>query len=263
MEKNKGRNFFGSDFVGYDDIRLLQIMPLPENMTVMVVDTDDDDNVVMRDCAETSNCYCLALAKDEGLTLVYPYELTDRNGFDIRASVIPIRYCHKCGRRLRPHMEEGEEATLYYTCDCGHTEPGWLDLKTVNEEKPQCLSQSDRNSDVEPMEGVNQVLRAVRDTQYEIEVLVKRTKRGFDVTAELEKAYAELDRESKKIADYAYRLCHTQEEIVIIDRYIWLWPWEKIAGRLRVDVQEVYKLHEDALVKIQKMIENEEDKTHE
>lgn len=98
----------------------------------------------------------------------------------------------------------------------------------------------------------------MRDKQYEIEVLVKRTKRGFDVAAELEKVYAELDRESKRIADYAYRLCHTQEEIVIIDRYLWLWSWEKIAERLRVDVKKVYKLHEDALVEIQKMIEYEE-----
>ena len=133
--KNNMQDFMGAGTAGYKDIRLLQIMPLPENMTVMVVDTDDDDNVVMRDCVETSNCYCLALAEDGGETVVYPYALTDWNGFDVRASIVPVRQCPKCGKRMQPHMEEGEGATLHYTCDCGYVEPGWLDLKYEADEK--------------------------------------------------------------------------------------------------------------------------------
>ena len=38
--KNNMQDFMGAGTDGYKDIRLLQIMPLPENMTVMVVDTD-------------------------------------------------------------------------------------------------------------------------------------------------------------------------------------------------------------------------------
>ena len=85
------------------------------------------------------------------------------------------------------------------------------------------------------------------------------------MTAELEKATCELEEEQKKITGYAYRLCHYGQEIVIIDRYIRQWTWEKIAESLRVDVKKVYTLHGEALLKIKKMIENDakEDKANE
>lgn len=269
--KNNMQDFMGAGTDGYKDIRLLQIMPLPENMTVMVVDTDDDDNVVMRDCVETSNCYCLALAEDGGETVVYPYALTDWNGFDTRASIVPVRQCPKCGKRMQPHMEEGEGATLHYTCACGYTEPGWLDLKNETDERtagneiPQYGSRINWESEEQPMAGVKRVLRAAQDKQYEIEALVERERLGFDVATELETANRELQEEQKKIAGYAYRLCHYGQEIVIIDRYIRQWTWEKIAESLRINVQKVYKLHGEALLKIKKMIENDtkEDKTNE
>lgn len=263
--KNNMQDFMGAGTEGYKDIRLLQIMPLPENMTVMVVDTDDDDNVVMRDCVETSNCYCLALAEDDGETVVYPYALTDWNGFDVRASIVPVRKCPKCGKRMQPHMEEGEGATLHYTCGCGHAEPGWLDLNTVEDEVTQYTSRINWDCEEQPMAGVKRVLRAAQDKQYEIEALVEKKHLGFDVSADLEKATRELEEEQKKIAGYAYRLCHSEQEIVIIDRYIRQWTWEKIAESLRTDVRKVYKLHGEALPKIKKMIENDakEDKTNE
>lgn len=91
-------------------------IPLPDGMTVMCVDTDDEDNVVMRDCVDTPNCYCLAEAEEEGKRVVYPYELSNWSGFDLRATVVPIRHCPKCGKRLQPHMEECDNSTLYYTC---------------------------------------------------------------------------------------------------------------------------------------------------
>lgn len=44
--KNRG-DFFGQDLGGYKDIQVKQLMPLPDNVTVMVVDTDEENNVVM------------------------------------------------------------------------------------------------------------------------------------------------------------------------------------------------------------------------
>lgn len=131
--KNGRHSYVGADTVGYKDIRLLRLMPLPEGMTVMMVDTDKDDNVVMRDCAETPNCYCLAQVEDRGRVTVYPYELSTWGGFDVRATVVPIRYCPKCGKRLRPHMEESDTSTLHYVCTrCGYHEKGWPDVEELD-----------------------------------------------------------------------------------------------------------------------------------
>lgn len=67
--KNGNQDFLGTDTDGYEDIQLMRLIPLPDGMTVMCVDTDDEDNVVMRDCVDTPNCYCLAEAEEEGKVL--------------------------------------------------------------------------------------------------------------------------------------------------------------------------------------------------
>ena len=54
MAKNNKQDFMGCDTAGYKDIKLLDIQPLHPGMTVMVVDTDGNDNIVMRDCVETA-----------------------------------------------------------------------------------------------------------------------------------------------------------------------------------------------------------------
>ena len=54
--KNGNQDFLGTDTDGYEDIQLMRLIPLPDGMTVMCVDTDDEDNVVMRDCVDTPNC---------------------------------------------------------------------------------------------------------------------------------------------------------------------------------------------------------------
>ena len=145
--KNEGHSYIGADTAGYEDIRLLGLMCLPAGMTVMMVDTDDDDNVVMRDCVETPNCYCLAEGKERGRVTVYPYELSTYGGFDVRATVVPIRICPKCGKRLRPHMEECDTSTLYYTCNrCGHHEKGWPDVEEMD--KPEEVNQPEELDDI-------------------------------------------------------------------------------------------------------------------
>lgn len=131
MSKNNNQCFLGSDTVGYSDYRILQMMPLPENTSVMVVDTDRNDEVAMRDCIETSSAYCLVLAEDaKGKTGIFPYSLGVNGGIDVRASVVPVRYCTKCGERMRMTMEECEEATLQYDCkNCGHHESAWAEVE--------------------------------------------------------------------------------------------------------------------------------------
>ena len=133
MAKNNHEDFMGSNTRGYEDIKLIELYPLMPSTTVMVVDTDRDDNVVMRDCVETGNSYCLAMVEENGKRAVYPFALSTFYGVDLRATVIPIRYCPRCGKRLRPHMEEGDTGTLYYTCNrCGHREESWLDAEKLD-----------------------------------------------------------------------------------------------------------------------------------
>ena len=45
--KNENRDLFGSYTAGYDDLQIKQMMPLPENMTVMALDVDDDDMLTL------------------------------------------------------------------------------------------------------------------------------------------------------------------------------------------------------------------------
>lgn len=135
VNKNQNQHWLGADTAGYDDFRIKQMMPLPIGTTVMAVDVDEDDNVVMRDCSEISQPYCLVLTEDEsGKTDIYPYNLSTDGGIDVRGTVIPIRQCPKCRKRMRPHMEEYEVGTLYYTCSCGYKELGWEEMEDeVNE----------------------------------------------------------------------------------------------------------------------------------
>lgn len=129
MSKNRNQCFLGSDTLHYKDIRLKSIAALPSNLTVMIVDTNSEDEVVMRDCVETSSAYCLAVGEDHnGNTHIYPYDIA--NGFDVRASVVQVRHCPKCGKRMRMTMEEGDETTLVYGCmNCGHHETAWRETE--------------------------------------------------------------------------------------------------------------------------------------
>lgn len=151
MAKNNNEDFMGCGRLGYKDIKLIDIQPLHPGMTVMVVDTDADDNVVMRDCVETGNCYCLALVEENGENAVYPFALSTFYGVDLRATVVPIRHCPKCGKRMRPHMEEGDTGTLYYTCGrCGRMEQSWLEpdeLEEPGETDVNCKEDKDHEQD--------------------------------------------------------------------------------------------------------------------
>lgn len=104
-DKNMNRDWLGADTIGYEDFRIKQMMPLPSEMTVMVVDVNVDDRVVMRDCVETGQPYCLVLAEDSrGRSDVYPYDLSCDGGIDVRGSVIPIRHCPKCRENETPYV---------------------------------------------------------------------------------------------------------------------------------------------------------------
>ena len=132
--KNENRDLFGSYTAGYDDLRIKQMMPLPENMIVMALDVDDDDNIIMREAGETTRVYCLVLVDDgKGNQFIYPYDLSTSGGIDVRANVVPVRNCKKCGKRMHPVLPSDID-DVSYVCDCGHKEPGWPELKYEEDE---------------------------------------------------------------------------------------------------------------------------------
>ena len=127
--KNENRDLFGSDTAGYNDLQIKQTMPLPENMTVMALDVDDDDNIIMREASETTRVYCLVLVDDgKGNQFIYPYDLSTSGGIDVRANVVPVRNCPKCGKRMHPVLHS-DIHDVSYSCECGHNEPGWPELE--------------------------------------------------------------------------------------------------------------------------------------
>ena len=133
--KNMNQHWLGADTIGYEDFRIKQMMPLPHGMTVMVVDVNVDDRVVMRDCVETGQPYCLVLAEDgQGGSDIYPYDLSCDGGIDVRGSVIPIRHCPKCRKRMKPHMFEFEPGSLFYTCSCKYSEGARKELEVNDHE---------------------------------------------------------------------------------------------------------------------------------
>jgi predicted RNA-binding Zn-ribbon protein involved in translation (DUF1610 family) len=134
MSKNRNQCFLGSDTLHYKDIKLKSIIAMPPNLTAMVVDTDSEDEVVMRDCVETSHAYCLAMGEDHhGDIGVYPYNI--ENGFDVRASIVQVRHCPKCGKRMHMTMDQYDVASLKYNCrDCGYEEPSWTEVEAKKHE---------------------------------------------------------------------------------------------------------------------------------
>lgn len=134
-DKNMSQDWLGADTIGYEDYRIKQMMPLPPEMTVMAVEVGADDRVVMRDCVETGQPYCLVLAEDgQGKSDVYPYDLSCDGGIDVRGSVIPIRHCPKCGKRMQPHMFEYDPGSLFYTCSCKYSEGARKELEVTDHE---------------------------------------------------------------------------------------------------------------------------------
>ena len=135
VNKNMGMQWLGRNTAGYENLSIKQMMPLPIGTTVMAVDVDDDDNVVMRECNEVSRPYCLVLTEDgEGRTEIYPFDLSCDGGIDMRGSVIPVRHCPKCNKKMHPYMEEYDLSTLYYTCSCGNKVLGWTEMEEKTNE---------------------------------------------------------------------------------------------------------------------------------
>ena len=130
VNKKMWQHWLGRNTAGYDELRIRQVLPLPAGTTVMAVDMDDGNSVTMRECNEVARPYCLVLTEDDrGKTEIYPFDLSCDGGIDVRGSVIPIRRCKKCGGVMRPHMEEYELGSLYYTCACGSKVMGWTEME--------------------------------------------------------------------------------------------------------------------------------------
>ena len=102
---------------------VLQLMPLPEGMTVMM-ECDDEDGIHYVDVRETPYAVCLALVEYEGTDgNVYKhsaiYDLTECEVLHDNSYVVRLQKCPVCGEYMKPVGDILDVDQLHYSCKCG------------------------------------------------------------------------------------------------------------------------------------------------
>ncbi|MCD8197820.1 MAG: hypothetical protein LUE24_11765 [Lachnospiraceae bacterium] len=100
--------------------KIKQIMPLPENMTVLRDWRDDNGKEMTRDVDFDDFTYCLALVtRPDGYEDVIPFGIND-NGLGPDYEVVPARKCPCCGKRMSAYRPVRRGLELRYYCrNCG------------------------------------------------------------------------------------------------------------------------------------------------
>lgn len=102
---------------------VLQMMPLPEGMTIMM-ECDDDNGIRYVDIRETPYAACLALVEYEGTDgnmykHIAIYDLTESEVLHDNSYVVRLQKCPVCGEYMKPVGDSIDAGELHYTCKCG------------------------------------------------------------------------------------------------------------------------------------------------
>ncbi|MCD8098052.1 MAG: hypothetical protein LUE31_08465 [Lachnospiraceae bacterium] len=100
--------------------KIKQIMPLPENLTILRDWQDDNGKEMTRDMDFDDFAYCLALVvRPDGYEDVIPFGIND-DGLEPDYEVVPTRMCPCCGKRMSAYRPVKRGLTLRYYCkNCG------------------------------------------------------------------------------------------------------------------------------------------------
>lgn len=110
----------------YDGAQIKQVMPIPENMAVILVEWNSDEEAVCCDSRDTNWPYGLAFTMTKTGADICPIDLVDGK-LNVEAQLVTRHKCGKCGREMKILLKPGQEGVdaKYHCEDCGRTI--WLD----------------------------------------------------------------------------------------------------------------------------------------
>lgn len=97
-----------------------QMMPMPENCTVMVTTKTKDGKTLWKGTDGMRFRFCLALVKNQnGEDSIRPYDLDNMaRGVATDTIIVPRRKCRNCGEEMLPYRLDDEDE-IRYICRCG------------------------------------------------------------------------------------------------------------------------------------------------
>ena len=107
MKRNDGRGYYASLRECYGRAELQQIMPIPDNMAVMIAVDPEEDRWVCCDSRDLNRPYALAVVNIQFGAEVVPIDLVEST-IDIDAQLVNRHKCIKCGREMKIRLEPGQ-----------------------------------------------------------------------------------------------------------------------------------------------------------
>ena len=102
----------------FEGAEIQQVMPIPENMAVMLVEVNADDEPVCCDSRDTNWPTGLAVVKLKDGVGCYPIDLVEGD-LKIEAQLVNRHKCGKCGREMKILLKPGQEGfEAKYRCEC-------------------------------------------------------------------------------------------------------------------------------------------------
>lgn len=102
----------------FEGAEIQQVMPIPENMAVMLVEVNAADEPVCSDSRDTNWPTGLAVVKLKDGVGCYPIDLVEGD-LKIEAQLVNRHKCGKCGREMKILLKPGQEGfEAKYRCEC-------------------------------------------------------------------------------------------------------------------------------------------------
>lgn len=109
--------------------KIKHLMPVPQEMTVMLECEDESRRMLWRDYRGTPFGICFAAVEEiyngERREAVRPYNLTTGEVLNDNSMVIQLQRCPKCGKLMKPQIMFCEPSEVSFSCECGYHLDCW------------------------------------------------------------------------------------------------------------------------------------------
>lgn len=106
-----------------EQLRIKQIMPIPNRYTILTPVIDELGNTVMEDLSKEGWPQVLALVDggewNDDYVAAYQIDLFGCGDIQDQFAMVEIRHCPECGKRMAIHMQPNDGKSLEYRYDCG------------------------------------------------------------------------------------------------------------------------------------------------